>query len=414
MSDRGIDPFDPDLSVGQRIQFHRRRRGMSREVLGGLIGRNARWVKAVERGEIGQPKLPTLLSIAEALKLRDIATLTGGEPVPMSMFRGPGHPALAAVRDAVNAVAVSMTGPPPPLAHLQARLDAAWRARHAAPDHRTVLGALLPDLIRDAKHAARAYEGGERRRALALLAGVYNLAQFFVAYQPGADLLWRIVERSVMAAEESEDPHTFGCAVWLAAQAHRDAGDFDAAEAVNREGLDLIRPRVDGAGDADDDLRAIWGALHHEVAYTAARAGQSGTAWRWWDRADRIARSLPAGHYDPMTSFSRVIMGAHAVTIAVELRQGGEARRQARRAEGAAIPSQPRRGRHLIEVARAWRLADDPATVLGTLDMAYMAAPETIRYNGYARRMTVELAKEGPAELRQDARDLADRIGVLV
>ncbi|GGT52371.1 helix-turn-helix domain-containing protein [Actinomadura citrea] len=411
MSDRSVDPADPALSVGQRIRYYRRQRGTSRDVLGGLIGRNGRWVKAVERGEILQPKLPTLLSIAEALRLRDVARLTGGEPIPMSMFRGPGHPALPAVRDAINAVSVSMTEPPPPLTHLQARLDAAWRARHAAPDHRTVLGTLLPDLIRDARRAVRVYEGADRRHALAILAGVYNLAQFFVAYQPSADLLWRIVERSIMAAEESEDPHAFGSAVWLAAQAHRDAGDFDAAEAVNREGLDVIRPRLDGA---DDDLRAIWGALHHEVAYTAARAGQSGTAWRWWDRADRIARSLPPGHYDPMTSFSRVIMGAHAVTIAVELRQAGEARRQARQAEHAAIPSQPRLGRHLIEVARAWRLADGPAAALGALSKAYTAAPETIRYNGYARRMTLELAKEGSTETRQGARDLADRIGLLV
>ncbi|RKS74697.1 helix-turn-helix protein [Actinomadura pelletieri DSM 43383] len=411
MNDRRIDPADPDLTVGQRIKYHRERRGMSREVLGGLIGRNARWIKAVERGEIGQPKLPTLLSLAEALKLRDVAKLTGGEPLPMSMFRGPGHPALNDVRDAINAVAVSMTGPPSPLDHLQARLDAAWRARHAAPDHRTVLGGLLPELIRDAKRAARDYEGPDRRRALSLLARVYNLTQFYLAYQPSADLLWRVVERSIMAAEESEDPKAFGGAVWLAAQAHRDAGDFDAAEAVNREGLELLKSSVD---DTDDELRAMWGALHHEVAYTAARAGQSGTAWRWWDRADRIAQSLPASHYDPMTSFSRVIMNAHAVTIAVELRHGGEARRHVRKTDAAAIPSQPRRGRHLIEEARAWRLANDAGAALGALEHAYRTAPETIRYNGYARRMAVELAKESTPALRRDARELADRIGLLV
>lgn len=383
---------------------------MSREVLGGLIGKNGRWLKSVERDEVGEPKLPVLLALAEALKLRDVSKLTGGGPLPTNSFRGPGHPALPMVREAINAVAVSMTGPPAPLGHLQARLDAAWRARHSAPDHRTVLGGLLPELIRDAKRATRAYEGAERRRALAILAGVYNLAQFFVAYQPSADLLWRLVERSIMAAEESEDPRAFGAAVWLAAQAHRDGGDFDAAEAVNREGLELIEPRIETAGE---DLRALWGALHHEMAYTAARAGQRGTAWRWWDKADEIARSLPADHYEPMTSFSRVIMGAHAVTIAVETRQGGEARRQARKTAAAVIPSQPRRGRHLIEVARAWQLAGDHATALGTLDSAYVAAPETIRYNGYARRMVREAA-DGHGEQRRSARNLADRIGIFV
>lgn len=410
MRDGTPDPADPDMTVGDRIKFYRRRRGMSRPVLGGLIGSNARWIKAIEDGQIRHIKLQALISIAEALKVRDLAQLTGGQPLPTTTFRGPGHPALPAVRDAVNAITFPITGPPARLDYLQARVDAAWRARHAAPDHRTVLGGLLPDLIRDAKHAARAYEGVDRRRALAVLAGVYNLAQFFVAYQPDAGLLWRIAERSIMAAEEAEDPRAFGGAVWLLAQAHRDAGDFDAAETVNRQGLQVLRPQMDGAAD---DLTAMWGALHFEMAYTAARAGQRGIAWRWWEQADEIARSLPADHYDPMTSFSRVIMDAHAVTLAVELRQGGESTRQARRAAAAAIPSQPRRGRHLIEVARAWQIGGDQEAELGTLKDAYVAAPETIRFNGYARRMVLELA-EGPQRLRRDAQDLADRIGLLV
>ncbi|WP_157430816.1 helix-turn-helix domain-containing protein [Actinomadura macra] len=411
MSDREIDPADPALTVGQRVKFFREREGMSREVLGGLVGKSARWVKAVERGEIRELKIPAVLALADALRLRDVSQITGGdEPLPMTMFRGPGHPALAGVRDAINAVAISRSGPADPLEHLRARLDSAWRARHASPDHRTVIGGLLPELISDAKYAVREYRGAERRRALAILAGVYNLAQFFIAYQPSADLLWRTVERSIMAAEESGDPKALGGAVWLAAQAHRDAGDFDAAETINREGLELIEPYM---GNADDDLRAMWGALHHEAAYTAARVGQSGTAWSWWDKANRIAESLPAGHYDPMTSFSKVIMGAHAVTVAVELRQGGEARKQARQTRSVAIPSQPRRGRHLIEVARAWQISGDQGAELHALERAYRAAPETIRYNGYARRMVKELA-DGPIGLRRDARELADRIGLLV
>jgi transcriptional regulator with XRE-family HTH domain len=403
-------PADPDLTVGERIKFFRTRRGMSREVLGGLVGKTGRWVKAVESGQIQQPKIPTLISLAEALKVSNLAQLTGGQSMPVSMFRGPGHPSLPAVRDAINTVGTPANGSPSSVEHLRLRLDSAWRARHAAPDHRTVLGTLLPDLIRDTRYATRMLEGAERRRALAVLAGVYNLTQFFLAYQPDSGLLWRAAERAVMAAEESEDPKAFGDAVWLLAEAHRDSGDFDAAESVNREGLDFLQPHIE---DADDDLTGVWGALHQGLAFTAARAGQQGAAWRWWEQADSIAQALPADHYDLMTSFSRTIMPAHAVTIAVELRQRHESIRQARRAVGTAIPSQPRRGRHLIEVARAWQLAGEPSSVLGTLQDAYRTAPETARYNGYARRMVLDLTV-GPAELRQDAHDLAERVGLLV
>jgi transcriptional regulator with XRE-family HTH domain len=410
MHDVGTDPADPNLTVGQRVRFFRDRRGMTREALGGLVGRSARWVKAIESGQLQQPKLPMLIRLAEVLKVRDLAQLTGDQSMPLTLFNGPGHPALPAVRDAVYSVAVSVSGPSPRLDYLEARLDVAWRARHASPDHRTLLGGLLPEMIRDARCAVRTYEGADQRRAQAILAQTYNLAQFFIAYQPAADLLWRVAERAVIAAEESEDPRAFGGAVWLLAQAHRDAGDFDAAETVNREGLEALRPSMD---EADDDLRAMWGALHFEAAYTAARAGEKGAAWGWWDQANEIARSLPGNHYDPMTSFSQVIMSAHAVTVAVELRLGAESTRQARRSATVDIPSQPRRGRHLIEVARAWQIDGNPKAVLNTLKDAYVAAPETIRYNGYARRMMLELT-EGPQELRREAHDLAERVGLLV
>lgn len=167
------------------------------------------------------------------------------------------------------------------------------------------------------------------------------------------------------------------------------------------------------ADSANVGFRALWGALHHETAYTAARAGRTADAWRWWGQADEIAKALPVDFYEPMTSFSRVVMGAHAVTIAVESRKAGEAARQAARTVAAAIPSKPRRGRHLIEVARAWQLAGDRRSALGTLRDANEAAPETIRFNGYARRIVLETAQE-PGALQADARDLADRIGLLV
>jgi transcriptional regulator with XRE-family HTH domain len=103
MHDVGTDPADPNLTVGQRVRFFRDRRGMTREALGGLVGRSARWVKAIESGQLQQPKLPMLIRLAEVLKVRDLAQLTGDQSMPLTLFNGPGHPALPAVRDAVTA-----------------------------------------------------------------------------------------------------------------------------------------------------------------------------------------------------------------------------------------------------------------------------------------------------------------------
>jgi transcriptional regulator with XRE-family HTH domain len=47
--DDAATPREPaPLSPGRRIRFWRERRGMTREILGGLVGKSASWVKAVE------------------------------------------------------------------------------------------------------------------------------------------------------------------------------------------------------------------------------------------------------------------------------------------------------------------------------------------------------------------------------
>ncbi|MER6830841.1 helix-turn-helix transcriptional regulator [Streptosporangium sp. NPDC000563] len=411
MYDATNEPAGPVLTIGQRIRMIRKRRGMTQEVLAGLVGKSVSWLKDVESGRLQQnPRLPILVQLAEALRVKDLVELTGEQSIPVRMFSGPGHPALDDVRAALNSTTLLPAGAVQPLTTLRARLDAAWRVRHSSPDHRTALGRLLPDLLRDMQLATALYRDEDRRRAQALLAETYGLTQMFLAFQPAQDLLWRVTDRALLAAQESEDPLALSCAVWFLANAHRDCGDYDAARDVNEQGLAAIQPFLDGAGVG---LRAMWGALSYELAYTAARCGDAGEAWRQWEEASRVAESLPADYYQPWTSFSRVIMGAHAVTVAVELHQGGESARQADNAVSAPIPSRPRRGRHLIEVARAHHLQRDHAAVLGTLELAQHAAPETIRYNGYARRMTLDLV-DGPAGLRPQARELADRIGLLV
>ncbi|MGW4971771.1 helix-turn-helix domain-containing protein [Streptomyces albidoflavus] len=411
-SDATPDPFVERVTFGQRMEVLRTRRGMSRPVLAGLLGMSPSWVKQVEKGQIQMPKLPVILRIAELLRVRDLADLTGDQSPSVDLFIGPGHPRLPAVRDAVNALTLGGGDAPAPRpAHLAARLETAWSARHKAANHRDVLGGLLPDLIRDAQLAVRQSDSAaERRAAQAVLSEVYSLSQFFLSYQPDSALLWRVAERGMVAAQESEDPHAIGVAAWLACEAHRDAAHFDAAETVAQEALEFLGDHRAG-GEAK--VLAIAGALEAGAGFTAARRGDSGTAWGWWDRAQAAAERLPAGYYHPITSFSVPVMGAHAVTLAVELHAGGESVRQAVAADAAAIPSRPRLARHRIEEARAYQLDGQAETALATLERAHHAAPETIRYNGYARRIVLEETESRAPARRRRAAALADQLGLL-
>ncbi|MFD5663467.1 helix-turn-helix transcriptional regulator [Streptomyces anthocyanicus] len=412
-SDATPDPFADPLRFGQRVQILRERRGMTRVQLADLVGVSPHTLKKIENGQQQAPGLEMVMRIAEALRVRDLADLTGHPEMHVDLFVGPGHPRLGEVKAAIDSFPLATPGEPPRVAHLEARLHAAWSARHQAPNHREVIGRLLPDLIRDGQALVRhADSSAQRRQAQALLAQAYSLSQFFVAYQPDAALLWRVAERGMIAAQESEDPHTIGVAAWLLAQAHRDTGPrhFDAADTVNFEAVRYLEPLLP---DADDSVLAIAGALEFELGYTAARRRESGAAWGHWDKAREMAERLDPAYYHPVTSFSRAIMGAHAVTIAVELRQGGESVRQAAAADATVIPSRPRRARHRIEEARGYQLDGQPDVALATLEKAHRSAPETIAYNGYARRIILEEAESKQTDRRRRASELAVEVGIL-
>jgi transcriptional regulator with XRE-family HTH domain len=97
------DPYADPLVFGQRLQVLRTRKGMTRDQLGGLLGKSGSWVKGIETGRLKTPKLDTILRIAELLRVRDLSDLTGDQSVHVDLFVGPGHPRLGAVKAAVDA-----------------------------------------------------------------------------------------------------------------------------------------------------------------------------------------------------------------------------------------------------------------------------------------------------------------------
>jgi transcriptional regulator with XRE-family HTH domain len=398
-------------STGQRIRYFRNQAGMSRRLLGDRVGRSAEWVKAVESGRLLAPRLPMLAQIAVVLGVRDVAQLvedTGG--VLAEVFAGTRHAALSEVQAALTDYRITSDARLPNLSHLAVRLRDAWRVRHSSPDHRTQLGLLLPDLIRDAQRAARGLRGPERREARRTLSGVYQLADFYVAYQPAPELVWMVADRALTEGQEADDPYVVAGGAWAMVQALRDAGRWEEAIALATDATRQLTPYL--SNGAPDDWRGMVGALDAEIAYVHARRGRHGDAWAWWDQADQVARRLGPEYRHVQSSFSQSVMAAHAVTLGVELRRPGEALRAADSFDPNTIPSLARRSRHLIEVARAHHQRDERAATWAMLNRSERTAPETIKYNGYARAMLLGLRNRPPSGLREDVRDLCDRVGL--
>ncbi|WP_327111107.1 helix-turn-helix domain-containing protein [Nocardia sp. NBC_01730] len=402
-----------EAPVGTRIKWLRERAGMSRPVLAGLVGRSAEWIKAVETGRLQPPKLPMLLRIAQALEVKDLAELTGnGHAVSVAVFAGEQHEALTEVRYALTDYRMTAGLRASSVEHLAIRLDQAWKIRHISPDHRTQLGALLPGLIRDAQQAAR-IPGPTRRKARRILAGVYQLADFYVAYQPAPELVWLVADRAMNEGFEADDPYVIACSTWAMVQALRDSGRWEEAIGIARDAMDQLAPYL-GRDETPDDWRGIAGALEAEVAYVHARRGRYGEAWEHWEAADGTARQLGPGYRHVQTSFSVPVMAAHATTLGVELRRSAEALRAARELDAETIVSVPRRSRHYIEVARAYSQRREAAAAFAMLEKAQQTAPETIRYNGFAREMLHGLVKSPPTGMSRDVRELSRQVGLPV
>nr|WP_244199516.1 helix-turn-helix domain-containing protein [Amycolatopsis thailandensis] len=406
-----VTDLPADASIGARIRYYRVQRGMSRPVLAGLVGgKSAEWVKAIETGKQHSPRLALLLRIAQALELPDLAMLTGnGHAVPVSVFAGPRHSTLSEVQAALTEYRVSLRTEPVSVSHLAERLRYAWAVRHSSPDHRTQLGSLLPGLIRDAQVAVRALRGEERREARRVLAGVYQLADFFVAYQPAPELVWMVADRAITEAQEADDPYLIAGGAWAMVQAMRDDTRWEEAIKLATDARDQLTPHLDGA---PDDWRGMVGALNAEIGYVYARRGRHGAAWAHWEKADAVARRLGPDYRHTQSSFSMSVMAAHATTLGVELRRSGEALRAANALDPVTIPSLARRSRHLIEVARAHSLNGDRVATLSLLDRSQRVAPETISYNGFARDMLIDLRKNPPTGKRTEVHQLCSRVGI--
>jgi transcriptional regulator with XRE-family HTH domain len=395
-----------DLTFGQRLRLHRERAGKTRAVLGGLVGRSAEWVKALENDRLLTPRLPMLLRLAEVLGVTNLADLTGDQSIPVASVTKAAHPAALLVADAMSR-AVFPAAADPATAHVSERVAHAWRLWHGSHTETSAVATVLPDLIRDAHAVTYVLSGPARRRALAELAQVYHLAQLFFAFQPATEMVWMAAERAMAAARESEDPKAVAGAAWYYAHAYRASNRLDAAEEVTARTAELLDPASN-----DDDERACWGQLHLGAALAHAKAGRTGQTLRHLDLATEAVHALGPGYVHPWLTFGAFCLDEFAVAASVDLFRAGEAVSRGMAADHAATPSRAHRAALLLNVAEAYHQQREPVAVLGTLNRAARASIDTVRRRPFARQVLLDLVEHrGP--LRDGARDLALAVGVL-
>ncbi|MFD8710417.1 multiprotein-bridging factor 1 family protein [Streptomyces anulatus] len=406
--------MDADLTTGERIRALRESRGMSRPVLAELCGRGPDWLKKIESGERELTSHPLLLRLAAALQVADLSVITGTDTpaaaataVPLGRLSHPGMPDIwAAVM--TRSLTPAAGGPVDP-ASLQGRVDQTWRLWHTSTRNRTEVGALLPSLIRDGEHAVRTLDGEPRRRAQVALSDIYRLTGQATAYIAPAELAWVVADRALTAAQAADQPAAIAAASWNLGNILRETAYPEEALRVVEDAADLIRPHLDGA---PEDWRGIYGALQLHAAVTAAREGREGDAWRYWEKGDQVAKSLPAAYVHPSTVFGRANVDFHAVSVDVDLRKAGRALGAADDLDPDVMPSVERRARLWVEVARGHLQRGDRTAALHVMQMAHRIGAETVAYTPSARSVAADLWRSAPRALRPEASRLAVDVGI--
>ncbi|MFE2426985.1 helix-turn-helix domain-containing protein [Streptomyces sp. NPDC059373] len=384
------------LSIGERIAFHRKRRGYTQQVLAGLVGRSTDWLAKAESGRRKPPRIDMLAELARVLRV-PLGELVG-QPVLMEDDRQQDD--VPAVRDALMSprrLSRLLFGPeaeaqlpsPGPTAEL---VEQTWDDYQAGRLGRVIAG--LPGLLQTAQEledrAARS-SAAERRDCWAVSARVHHLAATTLAKIGESDISWLAAERAMRAADESDDPLVLASAARSGTHALLANGRYDDAMELGHTASVWLSTRID---ESDPAALSLLGMIYLRAAIAAARHQDRATATSLLNQAEVLASRLGSDENYWQTSFGPTNVVLHRLSAELDLDnisyvvEYGEV-------DVDRMP--PERGvSHRIDYARALALAGQGDNAFAELLTAERASPQLVRNNPRVRDTLRDLIRQSP------------------
>lgn len=400
------------LSIGERIAWYRQRRGMSQEVLAGLVDRTADWLSKIENNRIDLDRLSVLQSLASALDVT-VGDLIG-EPLLLNWSADSDrstvpalHTALMDYRQIAPLLGGAPGGKPPALDALARNVGRVWDAYQ---DSRYgYVTSRLPSLLAEAQSAGRAYTGEGRERAKSLLAMTHQAAAVILTKLGETDLAWIAADRGLVTAQDSGNPVVVGSLFRSVTHSLLSNGRYAEAVQLTQDAATYLQP---GLANATPEYLSIYGTLFLAGSMAAARNEDRASARTFLAEADDSARRLGSDANHLWTAFGPTNVAIHRVSTAVELGDLQVAVDLGPRVDVSALPVE-RRIRHRIEVARAysaWNRRDEALTIL--LD-AEQDAPEQIRHHFISRQLVLRWIRQQRGKPSHQLAGLAKRLHVV-
>lgn len=408
--------LDESATVGDRIGYYRKRRGMTQEVLCGLVGgRSTEWLRQIENGKRDVDKLSTIVAVAEALKISPMVLLPGPfrttprqgatlgtapdfvPAIESAMLRYDGIASLIGVPERPQA------GP----ADLRFRMERAFVCSQT--ERWSEMAPLVPDMIADAWELVHnATSESRRREAYELQALVYRVTSGMLDRLGETRLPWVAAERSMNAAERTGDPLLIGGGAWRLAVVLRHAGRLTESTDVPVAAADALRSELNSPRSY-----SVYGSLMLKGAVGAATLGDHKAAWDYFTEAARAANAI-GDRNDYWFAFGPTNIAIHRVWLALELGDPSRAIEQASNVDHDRLPRElaERRTSHLIAVAWAHYLRRHDREALDTLKSARTSAPEQLIFTHRVHSMLRGMFRRERRSIRHDLREMADFVGV--
>jgi transcriptional regulator with XRE-family HTH domain len=398
------------LTIGERVAWYRRRRGLSQEVLAGLVGRTTDWLSKVENNRIELDRLSVIKSLADGLDvaLGDLLA----EPSLMEWNTDSGNQTVPALRAAlmdyraITSVA-RRAELPPSLDALRDNLNDMWTAYQGS--RFGYVTSRLPSTLDRAQLAVDTYDGHDADRARRLLGLTYQLAATQLTKLGEVELAWIAADRGLSTVRPTGDPLITGSLFRSVGHALHSAGRFAEAVRLTEDAAAYLDPEMRRAAP---ELLSVYGTLLLSGSMAAARASDPTTTRAFLTEAGAAAERLGQDANHLWTAFGPTNVAIHRVATAAELGDLQVAVDLGPRIDTSALPME-RRVRHALEVARAyssWNRTDEARDVV--LD-AELMAPEQVRHHFLSRQLVLTWIRRQRGKPPSTLVGLAHRLKVL-
>lgn len=311
------------MTIGERVAYYRRRRGLSQVALAQLVGRTESWAEKIETGRAALDRISVVSQLAKVLDVSLHDLLPDDISETDSQTRGHSVPALRELilsyravnpRFAIKDGSVS----PVPLITLRQYVDDTWTAYQDARFGYVImrLNQVLPVAYVTAQQSPSAAVADATR----CLAYLYQVAASVLVKLGDLDLARLCADRGDLAVQTIDDPIAAASLQRSIAHTLLSNAQYADAASVVQEGL------AESARLTGPAALSVQGALTFVGAIATARSGNRAQATSFLRQANDLAVRLGHDANHVWTAFGPTSVAMHQVTVAAEL---GDFRRAA-------------------------------------------------------------------------------------